>query len=74
MVSDRISAVVPRPNTFGSHESQGRDRNGEPADGHSLLAARVAPKALQCHNGIVGYSRWECQRMKPGETAGIWWG
>jgi len=56
MVSVRISAVVPRQNTFGSRYKM-EDRNGD-ADGHSLLAARVGPKALQC------------QRMKHGETAG----
>ena len=59
MVSVRISAVVPRQN-FGSRYKM-EDRNGD-ADGHSLLAARVGPKALQCHDGI-GY-------MKHGETAG----
>ena len=68
--SVRMSAVVPRQNALGFREREGPHRNRELDDGQRLWAPGVGPKALQCHNGIVGYSRWECQQMKPGETAG----
>ena len=55
--SVRMSAVVPRQNAFGFRERQGPHRNRELDDGQRLWAPRVGPKALQCHNGIVGYSR-----------------
>ena len=61
----RMSAVVPRRNTLGSRETVWADGNGEPADGKSLLAARVRFNAVaQWHSGL------ECSRMKHGETAG----
>ena len=43
-----MSAVLPRQNALGSRERAGTHRNREPADGKSLLAARVRL------NGIVG--------------------
>ena len=60
-----MSAVVPRQNTLGSRETGGQDGNGEPADGKSLLAARVRLNAV-----AQWHSRWECPWMKHGETAG----
>ena len=36
-----MSAVDPRQNTLGSREKKGTHRSGEPADGHSLLAAQM---------------------------------
>ena len=63
--SVRMSAVVPRQNALGSRETDGRDGHGEPADGKSLLAARVRPNAV-----AQWHSRWECPWMKHGETAG----
>ena len=60
-----MSAVVPRRNTLGSRETDGQDGNGEPADGKSLLAARVTLNAV-----AQWHSRWECPWMKHGETAG----
>ena len=60
-----MSAVVPRQNTLGSRETAGQDGSGEPADGKSLLAARVRPNAV-----AQWQSRWECPWMKHGETAG----
>ena len=60
-----MSAVVPRQNALGSRETDGRDGHGEPADGKSLLAARVRPNAV-----AQWHSRWECPWMKHGETAG----
>ena len=50
-----MSAVVPRQNTLGSRETMGQDGSGEPADGKSLLAARVRPNAV-----AQWHSRWEC--------------
>ena len=64
--SVRISAVVPRQNTLGSRETGGQDGSGEPADGKSLLAARVRFNAV-----AQWHSRWEYPWMKHGETAGI---
>ena len=64
--SVRMSAVVPRRNTLGFRETDGQDGNGEPADGTSLLAARVRFNAV-----AQWHSRWEYAWMKHGETAGI---
>ena len=61
----RMSAVVPRRNTLGCRDTEWRDGNGEPADGKSLLAARVTLNA-----GAQWHSRWGCSRMKHDETAG----
>ena len=63
--SVRMSAVVPRQNALGYRKRGARDRNGGPADGKSLLAARVRPNAV-----AQWHSRWECPWMKHGETAG----
>ena len=63
--SIRMSAVVPRQNALGSRKRGGRDRNSEPADGKSLLAARVRLNTV-----AQWHSRWECPWMKHGETAG----
>ena len=63
--SVRIPAVVPRQNAPGLCERGGRHGNGEPADGKSLLAARVRLNAV-----AQWHSRWECPWMKHGETAG----
>ena len=60
-----MSAVVPRQNTLGSRETAAQDGSGEPADGKSLLAARVRPNAV-----AQWHSRWECPWMKHRETAG----
>ena len=61
-----MSAVVPRPNTLGCRETVSPDRNGEPADGKSLLAAPVKLNAV-----AQWRSRWECPWMKyGGEAAG----
>ena len=61
-----MSAVLPRQNTLGYRKKKGTHRNGEPADGHSLLAARVRLNAVtQWHR------RWEYPWVKHGETAGI---
>ena len=59
------ASSVPRQNTLGSRETDGQDGNGEPADGKSLLAARVTLNAV-----AQWHSRWECPWMKHGETAG----
>mgnify|MGYP006973432515 CR=1 FL=1 len=56
-----MSAVVPRQNTPGFRERAGTHRNREPADGKSLLAARVRLNAV---------AQWEYPWMKHGETAG----
>ena len=61
----RMSAVVPRQNTLGCRETEWQHGHCEPADGKSLLAARVRFNAVaQWHSGL------ECSRMKHGETAG----
>ena len=60
-----MSAVVPRQNAPGLCERGGQDGNGEPADGKSLLAARVRLSAV-----AQWHSRWEYPWMKHGETAG----
>jgi len=51
-----MSAVVPRQNTPGSRERNGQDGNGEPADGKSLLAARVTLNAVAQWHSTVGGS------------------
>jgi hypothetical protein len=60
-----MSAVVPRQYALGCRKRGGRDRNSEPADGKSLLAARVRLNAV-----AQWHSRWEYPWMKHGETAG----
>ena len=60
-----MSAVDPRQNALGLCERAGTHRNREPADGKSLLAARVRLNAV-----AQWHSRWECPWMKHGETAG----
>ena len=60
--SVRMSAVVPRQNALGYRKRGARDRNGGPADGKSLLAARVRPNAV-----AQWHSRWECPWMKHGK-------
>ena len=60
-----MSAVVRRRNALGSRKRGGPYRNSEPADGKSLLAARVRLNAV-----AQWHSRWECPWMKHGETAG----
>ena len=76
-----MCAVVPRQNALGSRKRGSRARQkwrtcsqealpisrftGEPADGKSLLAARVRLSAV-----AQWHSRWECPWMKHGETAG----
>ena len=57
--------MVPRQYALGYRKSVVQDRNGGPADGKSLLAARVRPNAV-----AQWHSRWECPWMKHGETAG----
>ena len=54
-------AVDPRRNALGLCESAGTHGSGEPADGESLLAARVRLNAV---------AQWEYPWMKHGETAG----
>ena len=57
--SVRMSAVVPRQNTPGLCDTAGTHRNREPADGHSLLAARARLNAVtQWHR------RWEYPWVK----------
>ena len=60
-----MSAVVPRQNACGYRDTAARHGNGEPADGESLLAARVRLNAV-----TQWHSRWECPWMKHVETAG----
>ena len=60
-----MSAVVRRRNALGSRKRGGPYRNSEPADGKSLLAARVRLNTV-----AQWHSRWECPWMKHGETAG----
>ena len=60
-----MSSAVPRQHTLGYREREWQHGNGEPADGKSLLAARVTLNA-----GAQWHSRWGCSRMKHGETAG----
>ena len=60
-----MSAVVSRQNTLGFCETGAQYGNGEPADGKSLLAARVRLNAV-----AQWHSRWECPWMKHCETAG----
>ena len=60
-----MSAVDPRQNTLGSRKKLGTHRSGQPADGHSLLAARVRLNAV-----TQWHSRWEYPWVKHGETAG----
>ena len=60
-----MSAVVPRQNALGYRETGAQDGNGEPADGKSLLAARVTLNAV-----AQWHSRCECPWMKHRETAG----
>ena len=59
-----MSAVDPRRHALGSREKVRQDGNGQPADGRSLLAARVINAVAQWHR------RWEYPWMKHGETAG----
>jgi len=61
-----MSAVDPRQNAIGLCERAGTHRNREPADGKSLLAARVRLNAV-----AQWHSRWEYPWVKHGETAGI---
>ena len=60
-----MSAVVPRQNTLGFCETGAQYGNGEPADGKSLLAARV-----RLHAVTQWHCRWEYPWMKHGEAAG----
>ena len=55
----------PGKNAFGSRKRGGWNRNGELADGQSLLAARVRLNAV-----AQWHSRWEYPWVKHGETAG----
>ena len=60
-----MSAVLPRQNTLVLCERERTHRSGQPADGKSLLAARVRLNAV-----AQWHSRCECPWMKHGETAG----
>ena len=61
-----MSAVLPRRHAPGYRETEGTHRNREPADGRSLLAARVRLNAV-----TQWHWRWEYPWVKHGETAGI---